>query len=105
MVGFGLGSIIFAPICTALIASVGPSRTFLCLWRFMIDKEYQGKGLGKEAMKASLDFLREGPCGSAEYCWLSYEPENTKAKGLYSSLGFRENGEICGDEIVAVLKL
>ncbi|MBQ4347109.1 MAG: OFA family MFS transporter [Firmicutes bacterium] len=27
--GFGLGSIIFAPICTALIESMGPHRTFL----------------------------------------------------------------------------
>lgn len=27
--GFGLGSVIFAPICTALIQSIGPSQTFL----------------------------------------------------------------------------
>ena len=44
--------------------------------RFMIDKEYQNKGYGKEAMKLALDFIRTFPCGEARYCWLSYNPEN-----------------------------
>lgn len=46
------------------------------LWRLMIDKAYQGKGYGKEAVKLALDFINTLPCGKAEYCWLSYEPEN-----------------------------
>ena len=28
-----------------------------------------------------------------------YEPENTVSKALYHSFGFRENGEMDGDEI------
>ena len=44
------------------------------LWRLMIDKKYQGKGYGKEAVRLALDFINTFPCGSAEYCWLSYEP-------------------------------
>lgn len=75
------------------------------LWRFMIDKNYQGKGYGKAALVASLDYLRTMPCGFAEYCWLSYEPDNALAKSLYTSMGFKENGEMCGDEIVSVIKL
>lgn len=75
------------------------------IWRFMIDKKYQGKGYGKAALMASLDYIRTMPCGSATYCWLSYEPENAVAKSLYSSVGFSENGETDGEEIVAVLKL
>ena len=54
---------------------------------------------------AALDYIRTFPCGSAEYCWLSYEPENKAAKALYNSFGFVENGETDGEEIVAVLKL
>ena len=76
-----------------------------CLWRFMIDREYQHRGLGKKALAAALDYIRTFPCGSAEYCWLSYEPENKAAKALYNSFGFVENGETDGEEIVAVLKL
>ena len=76
-----------------------------CIWRFMIDKAYQRQGLGKKALLASLEYLRSEPCGRAAYCWLSYEPENVGAKALYNSVGFYENGEMCGDEIVAVLPL
>lgn len=76
-----------------------------CLWRFMIDKSFQKQGLGKQAMQAVLDYIRTWPCGQAEYCWLSYEPENTVAKALYAAFGFEETGELCGDEVVAVCKL
>ena len=75
------------------------------LWRFMIDERYQGKGYGKAAMKLILDYIGSEPCGPAEYCWLSYEPENTAAKALYASVGFRETGEWDADEVIAVLKL
>lgn len=75
------------------------------LWRLMIDKRFQGRGYGKAAMEAILKYIRSFPCGKAEYCMLSYEPENTVAKELYHSFGFTENGELDGDEIVAVLKL
>ncbi|MBR4206548.1 MAG: GNAT family N-acetyltransferase [Clostridia bacterium] len=75
------------------------------LWRLMIDKRYQKRGYGREAVKLALDFIRTWPCGKAELCSLSYEPENEVARNLYHSLGFVENGEMDGDEIVAVLKL
>ncbi len=75
------------------------------IWRLMIDKRYQGRGYGREAIGLALDFIRTWPCGEAEYCSLSYEPENQVAAKLYRSLGFVENGEMDGDEIVAVLKL
>lgn len=77
-----------------------------CIWRFMIDKEFQNQGLGKKALIAAIQYLETMmPCGKADYCWLSYEPENVIAKRLYSSQGFHENGEMCEDEIVSVLKL
>ena len=75
------------------------------IWRLMIDKRYQKRGFGREAIGLALDFIRTWPCGKAEYCSLSYEPENEVAANLYHSLGFKENGETDGDEIVAVLKL
>ena len=76
-----------------------------CIWRFMIDRRFQGRGLGKAALAVSLDYLRTRPCGEAAQCWLSYEPENAAARALYHAAGFHENGEICGGEIVAVLDL
>lgn len=76
-----------------------------CLWRFMIDGAHQRHGYGKEALAAALAYLRTGPCGAAEHCWLSYEPDNFVARHLYHTAGFRENGELCGNEIVSVLRL
>ena len=75
------------------------------IWRLMIDKKYQNRGYGKEAVRLALEFIRTWPCGKAEYCALSYEPENEVAANLYRSFGFEENGEMDGDEIVMVLKL
>ncbi len=75
------------------------------LWRLMIDKRYQYRGYGKEAVKLALNFINTKPCGEAEYCWLSYESENTAAKKLYSSFGFVETGDVDGEELIAVLKL
>ncbi len=74
-------------------------------WRLMIDQNYQKKGFGREAVALGLDFIKSFPCGRAEYCWLSYEPENDVARQLYNSFGFTETGDMDGDEIIAVLKL
>ena len=77
------------------------------IWRFMIDKNHQKKGYGKAAVQLALDFIRTWPCGEAEYCWLSYEPENETAGKLYRSFGFIEAEKMPDgwDEIPAVLKL
>ena len=75
------------------------------LWRLMIDERFQGKGFGKESMKLILDFIRTEPSGSAEKCWLSYDPENEAARSLYRSFGFRETNEWDGNEIIAILNL
>jgi diamine N-acetyltransferase len=80
-------------------------RNNYSLWRFMIDRKYQNRGYGREALRLALDFVRTLPCGEAEYCELSYEPENTVARDLYRSFGFVETGDRDGDEIIAVLKL
>jgi diamine N-acetyltransferase len=79
------------------------------IWRFMIDKHYQGKGYGRKAMQLALDYIRTFPCGKADTCWLSYEPENEVAKKLYASFGFIEQPQFYkgeeGEEIPAILKL
>ena len=75
------------------------------IWRFMIDKKFQGKGFGKKAMNLALEFVNTFPCGTAKYCWLSYESDNVVAQQLYKSVGFVETDENDGEEIVAILEL
>ena len=75
------------------------------IWRLMIDKKFQGKGFGKRAMNLALEFINTFPCGTAKYCWLSYESDNNVARELYKSVGFVETDEKDGEEIVAIMKL
>ncbi len=75
------------------------------LWRLMIDQRFQGQGYGTEAVRLALEFIKTRPCGEAEFCWLSYEPDNKTAAQLYRSFGFAETGEMDGEELIAVLPL
>jgi diamine N-acetyltransferase len=76
-----------------------------CIMRLMIDKRYQNRGYGREAMQRILDFIRTFPAGPAQLCWISYKHDNAPAKSLYESFGFRDNGEIVEGEQVTVLQL
>ncbi len=82
-------------------------RNTYMIWRLMIDRRYQGKGYGREAMKFALDFIRTFPCGESEYCWFSYDMKNEGARALYRSFGFVEQTDVYveGGEMPAVLKL
>ena len=75
------------------------------LWRLMIDKKYHRKGLGKQTIDAAINLIRTFPFGEAKKVWLSYEKENTRARDIYRKYGFVENGEMCGNEIIAVYEL
>lgn len=81
------------------------SKNNYFLWRLMIDKDCQGKGYGRAAVKLALDFIRTFPHGKAEYCWICYDKENTVARNLYRSFGFEEIEEEEDGNINAVLKL
>lgn len=76
-----------------------------CILRLMIGEPFQKQGYGREAIQKILEYIRTFPAGPAEYCWIPYEPDNLVAKKLYESFGFRDNGEICDNEPVTVLKL
>ena len=76
-----------------------------CILRLMIDKQHQSLGYGREAMIKILEFIRTFPAGPAQYCWIPYGADNLAAKKLYGSFGFRDNGEICHNENIAVLRL
>ena len=75
------------------------------LCRLMIDKKYQKKGLGKQTIDAAINLIRTFPFGEAKKVWLSYEKENTRARDISRKYGFVENGEMCGNEIIAVYDL
>ena len=70
------------------------------LWRFMIDKNHQGKGYGQAALGEIIRYFRDR---GADRLLLSTEPENELGLHVYHKSGFAETGEI--DDGEAVLKL
>ena len=63
------------------------------LWldRLLIDKKYQGKGYGKQAVVSLLDRLHTEYQSNTVY--LSVYANNPHAIRLYQQIGFRFNGE------------
>jgi diamine N-acetyltransferase len=76
-----------------------------CILRFMIGKQYQKRGYGREAMIKILEYIHTFPAGFARYCWIPYGSDNIVAKKLYESFGFRDNGEVYNNEPISVLEL
>jgi len=74
-------------------------------WRFMIDKDHQGKGYASKALAQVLDEIRQKPHGEANYCYVSYEPTNEVVRKWYQSLGFEETGDVDAGELVARMAL
>ena len=60
--------------------------------RFMIGKQYQGKGYGKKAVLEFLDYFKRKH--NADKLYISVSLENTVARKMYSDIGFREIKEV-----------
>tara|TARA_B110000483_G_scaffold97032_1_gene119216 strand:- start:426 stop:884 length:459 start_codon:yes stop_codon:yes gene_type:complete len=58
------------------------------LWRFMIDKKYQGKGYGKIALTQVIDYVKS--LKVFDEIKTSYVPAENDAEGFYKSFGFTE---------------
>lgn len=60
------------------------------IWRFMVDKNHQNKGIGRIALALAIDDIKQIPkLKEIEIC---YDPNNPVAKDFYSSFGFNEVG-------------
>lgn len=71
------------------------------IWRFMVDKDQQGKGYGAQALQQAIDFVKTLP--NAKELYLSYVPKEGNPAPFYQKLGFVETGEMEDDEKVMKL--
>ncbi|MEV5973722.1 GNAT family N-acetyltransferase [Streptomyces sp. NPDC051921] len=72
------------------------------LWRLNISGERQGKGYGRFAVAAVREELRRR--GATEM-YVSWHPGEHGPGDFYRKLGFRETGELAGDQTVGVLDI
>jgi diamine N-acetyltransferase len=67
----------------------------------MIDRYFQGKGYGREAMQLVIQEIRKRP--NINLIKLSINPSNQSAEKLYSELGFVKTGELVeGEEVMCL---
>lgn len=67
-------------------------RNQYTLWKFLIDKNYQNKGYGREALMQGMEYLKDNFGVKEIYTGVTIG--NEKAKHLYRSIGFEETGLI-----------
>lgn len=60
--------------------------------RFMIGRQYQGKGYGKQAVIEFLEYFKDHH--NANEIYISVSLDNTVARKMYSDIGFEEIQEI-----------
>lgn len=73
------------------------------LYRFMIDKSFQGLGYGKAALQAAIEEIRA--LSHVRQISICYEPENIAAQQLYAKAGFIEEVLDEDGEMIAHLNL
>lgn len=60
--------------------------------RFMIGKQFQGKGYGKQAVTAFLEYFKARH--NADKLYISVSLDNLAARKMYASIGFAEMKEV-----------
>ena len=73
------------------------------IYRLMIDKRYQRRGYGREAMRMLIERIQADE--NHRVIYISFEPENLPAQTLYESLGFVPDGRVLYGEVVYYLAL
>ena len=71
--------------------------------RLMVDKKYQGQGVGRAAVEKLKELVAE-KLGHIMF-YTSAEPSNEVAIGLYEKLGFQKNGRIVYGEVMMEIRL
>jgi diamine N-acetyltransferase len=78
-----------------------PDDGTYCIGGVVVEAARQGQGLGRRAMCALIDSLRQNAdCGPIA---LGVHADNQRARALYAALGFAETGDEVDGELVMVL--
>lgn len=76
----------------------------ISIWRFMIDHNYQNKGIGRKALNLALAEIKL--VSSLKKIEICYNPKNPVAKDFYSNFGFNEVGmDEDNEDVLAVINI
>lgn len=86
-----------------VMLSDDPEKPEYYLWRFMIDRRYQGRGYGWQALQRLVEHVKSRP-GAVELL-VSYVPGDGSPGKFYHKFGFVDTGEEDDGELVSKLTL
>ena len=66
------------------------AKRYYTLWKLLIDRRFQGRGYGRDALSLGIDYMMERFQTGEIYTGVS--PGNAVAKRLYRSVGFQYTG-------------
>ncbi|MCQ6333791.1 MULTISPECIES: GNAT family N-acetyltransferase [Bacillus cereus group] len=69
---------------------IDPDDNNYWIYRLMIDENFQGKGIGKQAIYLIIDEIRRNNNANISIIMIGYAPENHTAKFVYKKAGFIE---------------
>lgn len=76
----------------------------ISIWRFMVDKNYQNKGIGRKALQLALNEIKQ--TDGLEEIEICYDSNKPVAKDFYGSFGFVEAGmDPEGQDVLAIIKI
>lgn len=92
----------FVMLSDTSLSDPPPATPEIGLWRFMIDARFQGRGIGRAAMRKVIEHARQK---GFRVLTTSYVPGPGCPEGFYLSLGFQHTGLVEDDEIVIELPI
>lgn len=69
---------------------IDPDDNNYWVYRLMVDQEFQGRGIGVEAVKKVIEEIKNLNTSHIPYIMIGYHPENLGAKYTYKKAGFVE---------------
>jgi RimJ/RimL family protein N-acetyltransferase len=90
------------PVAFVMIADVTPAHPEPYLWRFLVDKRHQRRGVGRGALDLLCDQLRAHECTTLVTSWV---PGPGTPAPFYRKYGFLETGEMLDGETLVRLQL
>ena len=93
----------FVMLSDATLLDPVPENPQIGFWRFMVDANHQGKGVGRAAMAKIIEHVRSK--GVFAKVSLTYVPADGAPEPFYRSFGFLPTGEMEDDEVVMELAL
>ncbi|WP_371363755.1 Spermine/spermidine acetyltransferase [Sporomusa rhizae] len=83
---------------------VPETKQRISIWRFMVDQNYQNKGIGRNALLLAIDEIKR--TDGLEEIEICYNPNNPVAKDFYATFGFVEVGmDQEGNDVLAIIKI